>query len=296
MYTKHFLVWTSVCLMACPTNPGAAVISSARDAECADLVPDACATDSQCSTIIGRNLHDNGDGGTCIDWDEDPVAVGCQNSDSGCAGVETWAAPAYPDTAGCMWFSSSCIPDGWNVCDWELSDDECPASDTGASGTDTGASGTDTGASGTDTGASGTDTGGSDTGTKPGPACGVDDLVFSAEMRDASGTAGTEFTLSDDLVAAGVVTNPCEDDISLVTPSVCLVFSGVIVGDSSGSAWYRACLLEPTKWEVPATGSIQVTEMLGMHTLGEYTLTINFIYPGTPPPGLAPTSVFTVSR
>jgi hypothetical protein len=41
---------------------------------CSKLDAQACATDSRCSTIDALALHDNGEGGLCVDWTEDSAA------------------------------------------------------------------------------------------------------------------------------------------------------------------------------------------------------------------------------
>jgi hypothetical protein len=86
-------------------------------------------------TIDGRNVYDDGDGSTCIIWSEGSVAVGCMDGSMVCGDAITWAAPpdATSELTSCMWFSSTCIPDGWEMCDGDFSDAECPESEDGSS-------------------------------------------------------------------------------------------------------------------------------------------------------------------
>jgi hypothetical protein len=59
-----------------------------------------------------------------------------------------------------------------------------------------------------------------DTGT---PTCTVSDLVFSAEVRLPSGMPCTTCPADVPLDLAGVVENPCHDDITWSVPSACVV-------------------------------------------------------------------------
>jgi hypothetical protein len=102
--------------------------------------------------------------------------------------------------------------------------------------------------------------------------------VWSVEVRDSSGTAGTAFTRSDDLTAAGVVTNPCEDDVSFITTSGCLITSGSVEGGGMGEAWADICDMAITTWNIPAAGSIGSPARLGTFDSGSYTLSLNFNY------------------
>ena len=45
-----------------------------------------------------------------------------------------------------------------------------------------------------------------------------------------------------------------------------------------GEGWAHACDMALRTWTVPAVDSIDDTFWLGTHTLGEYTLAINFNY------------------
>lgn len=82
---------------------------------CADLAPDACATRADCGVIDGRPMHKQ-DGAWCVDHDEASQPLGCMEAEDGCGDAETIASsPDAPET--CWWFSSTCIPTGWTVCE-----------------------------------------------------------------------------------------------------------------------------------------------------------------------------------
>ncbi len=94
------------------------------------------------------------------------------------------------------------------------------------------------------------------------PACTVADLVFSAEVRDPSGTACTTCPADMLLDLVGVVSNPCTSDLTLTTSSSCLVAGWTITEVYSGTtilAGVPGCYSVVTDWVVPAVGSIEET-------------------------------------
>jgi hypothetical protein len=95
--------------------------------DCETLDPATCATEASCVTIDGQVVHDDGDGGTCIDSSEARVSVGCMDADALCTTAFTWAAPpdGDADVTACMMFSTGCIPLGWEVCGGEFGFEEC---------------------------------------------------------------------------------------------------------------------------------------------------------------------------
>jgi hypothetical protein len=86
--------------------------------------PDDCELDPGCVTISGRNLYDDGAGGTYVDWDESMVALGCMSVETMCTEVITHASSPVVegDLSSCMWFPSGCIPEGWESCTGALVD------------------------------------------------------------------------------------------------------------------------------------------------------------------------------
>jgi hypothetical protein len=91
-----------------------------------------------------------------------------------------------------------------------------------------------------------------DTGT---PTCTVSDLVFSAEVRLPSGMPCTTCPADVPLDLAGVVENPCHDDITWSVPSACVVGGFSISEGHTGTVVHsgaQACAEVPTDWVVPA--------------------------------------------
>lgn len=118
---------------------------------------------------------------------------------------------------------------------------------------------------------SGEDSGGSN--------CTTADLVWTAEVRDATGAAGTVFSPRQALTVVGVVSNPCGSDVSFVTPDACLV-TGYSITDSRGMGMGVGvvCAAVITPWTVPAGGSIEDSEVWGRLTPESYVLDISFNY------------------
>lgn len=173
--------------------------------------------------------------------------------------------------------------DGGDSDPQETGDTGDTAADTGSSedtAADTGDSGTDTGDSGdtaTDTGDSGdtaTDTGDSgDTGE----ACSPADFDYIAEVRDAKGTAGTSFSAKEELTLAGVVKNPCSEDVTFETPSSCLVASWTTTSSSGmGMGAIPTCLTVITSWTVPAGGSVEETLYWGRMSPDDWEASLVF--------------------
>lgn len=109
----------TLLLLACagdkPSDSGAA-------ADCAALDPTTCATREDCSTIDGRPLQDDGSGGVCVDYYDEPVPLGCMSAEGGCGAAETGGLDG---DGTCWWFSSTCLPSGWTSCEFSVVD-ECP--------------------------------------------------------------------------------------------------------------------------------------------------------------------------
>ncbi len=167
------------------------------------------------------------------------------------------------------------------------SDDSRPpdsGEDSGAdSGTDSGLDSGDSSPpdSGGDSGDSSGDSGdsGGDSGDSGGAGCTVADLVWTAEVRDATGAAGTVFSPRQPLTVAGVVSNPCSSDVSFTTPDSCLVTS-YSVTDSRGQGMgvAVACAAVLTGWVVPAGGTVEESTSFGRLTPESYVLDVSFNY------------------
>lgn len=142
-------------------------------------------------------------------------------------------------------------------------------------------SGGDSGDSSGDSGDSGGDSGdsGGDSGDSGGSACTDADLVWTAEVRDSTGAAGTVFSPRQPLTMVGVVSNPCSSDVTITTPDSCLV-NGYSVTDSQGQGMGVgvACAAVLTDWVVPAGGTVEDSTGWGRLTPESYVLDISFNY------------------
>jgi hypothetical protein len=129
-----------------------------------------------------------------------------------------------------------------------------------------------------DSGGDSGDSGG-DSGDSGGAACTDADLVWTAEVRDATGAAGTVFSPRQPLTVVGVVSNPCSSDVTITTPDSCLV-NGYSVTDSRGQGMgvAVACAAVLTDWVVPAGGSVEESTAFGRLTPESYVLDVSFNY------------------
>jgi len=96
-----------------------------------------------------------------------------------------------------------------------------------------------------------------DTGITP---CTVADLVFTAEVRDPSGSACSTCPADVPLDLVGMVSNPCTSDLTLTTSSSCLVDSWTITEAHTGTtvlAGVPGCYEVITDWVVPTAGSVE---------------------------------------
>jgi hypothetical protein len=91
---------------------------------CQDLTPLDCKERSDCVVIQAKALSLDCSGESCLDWDTPSEDKGCMDAEGGCGDAETIAASPQ-DPSECWWFSSTCIPGGWTVCDTQWVD-ECP--------------------------------------------------------------------------------------------------------------------------------------------------------------------------
>lgn len=146
--------------------------------------------------------------------------------------------------------------------------------DTADSAVDSGETGhADTGDSGPDD--TGTpDTG--ETGDTGGEGCDLHDLLWTAEVRDATGAVGTVFTTADVLTMAAVVTNPCTTDVSFVTPDSCLVTSMMVSDATGGDGVAFACADVVTTWVIPAGAAIEEAAPWGRLPAATWTLDVSF--------------------
>lgn len=113
-------------LLACTPEPEdtADTGDTSDPVTCADRALDECTSDGLCAGIMARIPQDDGEGGVCLDWTLDSEIKGCMDADTGCGDAETWGAPSAG--AECLWFPSTCLPDGWVDCGW-IDMAECPA-------------------------------------------------------------------------------------------------------------------------------------------------------------------------
>jgi hypothetical protein len=92
------------------------------------------------------------------------------------------------------------------------------------------------------------------------PACTVADLVFSAEVRDPSGSPCSTCPADVPLDLVGVVSNPCSSDLTLTTGSSCLVTGWTVSEGHTGTTVLTGvpgCYEAETDWAVGAGGSVE---------------------------------------
>jgi hypothetical protein len=116
-------------------------------------------------------------------------------------------------------------------------------------------------------------------------ACGSADLTATMEIRDADGNAGTSFTTTDDLTFAGILWNPCSDDVVLTSISTCLVASWSVENSNGmGMGAGVACGDSMTDFTVPADGSLEDTVNWGLLPAETYVGQADFDTPVPPNP------------
>ncbi|MFZ5477621.1 MAG: hypothetical protein ACOZNI_12665 [Myxococcota bacterium] len=136
-----------------------------------------------------------------------------------------------------------------------------------------------------------TDTGGrSGRGTSPPEVIAVSneprcaDLAFEAVV-EAWGEACGTCDLGRPLVLIGRVRNPCDAPQRVVSSGSCLVTRWEIVDTATGdlAAYEAECTPDLTRWEVPASGAIDVPYAWGTLPTGDYTLRVVFDPAVSPP-------------
>ena len=90
----------------------AATVASGCNAYCQSVSPADCAQQGSCAPIDARPVVSDGEGSTCVRFDNDPTAVGCQAASIGCGDAITFAANAEGER---FWFPSTCVPEGFTV-------------------------------------------------------------------------------------------------------------------------------------------------------------------------------------
>ena len=80
---------------------------------CAELDSSTCRADDTCVVIFGLTPATDGDI-ECIDHSLPARAVGCMDVGTACGEAETYAMDPIAGT--CMWFSDTCVPEGWESC------------------------------------------------------------------------------------------------------------------------------------------------------------------------------------
>ncbi len=109
------------------------------------------------------------------------------------------------------------------------------------------------------------------------------DLVWTAEVHDASGHAGTSFTAADELSVVGVATNPCANAIDFTTSTGCMVAHGTFtaVHGATGTVFAPDCTMVITTWTVAAGHSISEANSIGSGwAADDYTATVFFNWGG----------------
>lgn len=94
---------------------------------CADVALEVCATTAGCGLLEAyRPLVDEPTAQAC--WNDDPSPVTCAPAfdDGRCEATPTFASPDGSADA-CRWFTTTCVPEGWQPCDTLPTDRTCPA-------------------------------------------------------------------------------------------------------------------------------------------------------------------------
>ena len=106
--------------------------------------------------------------------------------------------------------------------------------------------------------------------------CGREDLIFSAESRDATGACTV--CNGKTVVFRGLVTNPCSKIITFNTNTSCLVSDWTLVNLSTGKKSVDSQFCTGTAKELDVLGGEFVYETIGISPLedGEYSLEVQF--------------------
>jgi hypothetical protein len=118
-----------------------------------------------------------------------------------------------------------------------------------------------------------------DTGDPPPPPCGITDLVFSAEVRDAKGAPCTACSAAPDVLSfAAIVYNPCQVPLTISTNSSCLAarYSVSVVKGPEVLGEIATCDTVITSWDVPPDGRIEEVAGTGSISAGAYELEVVF--------------------
>jgi hypothetical protein len=105
--------------------------------------------------------------------------------------------------------------------------------------------------------------------------CSIADFTLGLAVMAANGTTGQQFTPEDELLVAGMLTNPCPTEITFSTPSTCLLEPFVVTG-ADGSATGRGCGDAIRTFSIAAGGTLQDTMSVGMLPAGSYVFDAGF--------------------
>ncbi|MCB9760097.1 MAG: hypothetical protein H6739_09710 [Alphaproteobacteria bacterium] len=86
---------------------------SATPAACASLDQAACEARSDCASILGAP-EDEVCAGDYSNWRT--IWAGCMDGELGCGDAETCGK--NPETGETLMFSNTCLPDGWDGCEY----------------------------------------------------------------------------------------------------------------------------------------------------------------------------------
>ena len=92
-----------------------------QDSVCAELSTSECATREDCFVISGVPLE-YVEAEDCFVWGASQE-VGCMSADLDCGAMESWASDGEGE---CMFFSNTCYPENWDVCDTLTEYTMCP--------------------------------------------------------------------------------------------------------------------------------------------------------------------------
>lgn len=98
------------------TEPSDDVVSS----DCETLSVEECGVQDSCTVILAREITVDVEQ-DCYSISETTIEVGCQSAGLGCTDAIVYAQD--PAIEECTWFSSGCLPTGWESC--EMAMEEC---------------------------------------------------------------------------------------------------------------------------------------------------------------------------
>ncbi len=103
--------------------------------------------------------------------------------------------------------------------------------------------------------------------------CDGDDLEFSLEVRDHTGTERETFTTDEVVHAFGLVRNPCDEAVEFATVHLCVIPAWTVMGGAFTGSFAGCHEVERTVWSVDAESHLEEGRPLEALPAGVYVLT-----------------------